>query len=66
MKVFWKTVTSKAAEAMMQSNGVEELFLPTEAICEIEACLRSSSLFLPPSARKFRDWDVGLLERYDK
>jgi hypothetical protein len=66
MKVFWKAVNAKAAEAMMESNRVEELLLPTEAICEIEACLRSSSLLLPPSARMFQNWDVGLLERYEK
>jgi hypothetical protein len=66
MKVFWKTLTPEAAEALMESNRVEELLLPGEAICEIQACLQSSSLFLPPSARKFQNWNVGLLERYEE
>lgn len=66
MKVFWKTVTAEAAETLMESTGVEEVLLPTEAIYGIETCLRSSSSFLPPSARKFQNWDVGLLERYEE
>lgn len=66
MKVFWKTLTVEAAEKLVGSNGVEEILLPNEAICGIEACLQSSSSFLPPSARKFQNWDVGLLERYEE
>jgi hypothetical protein len=66
MKVFWKTLTVEAAEKLVGSNGVEEISLPNEAICGIEACLQSSSSFLPPSARKFQNWDVGLLERYEE
>lgn len=66
MKVFWKAVTAETAKTLMESTGVEEVLLPTEAIYGIERCLRSSSLFLPPSARKFQNWDVGLLERYEE
>lgn len=66
MKVFWKTLTLEAAEEIVGSNGVEDVLLPAEAISEIEACLRSTSAFLPPSARKFQNWDVGLLERYEE
>lgn len=66
MKVFWKTVTVETAEALAEGNGVEEILLPAEAICEIESCLRATSSFLPPSALKFQNWDVGLLERYEE
>ena len=66
MKVFWKTLTIEAAEKLVGSNGVEEMYLPFEAIDGIASCLQSTSSFLPPSARKFQDWDVGLLERYDE
>lgn len=66
MKVFWKTLTLDAAEELVGSNGVEEVFLPNESICGIEACLQSTSSFLPPSARKFQGWNVGLLERYEE
>jgi hypothetical protein len=66
MKVFWKAVTMETAEALVEGNGVEEVLLPAEAICGIESCLRSTSSFLPPRARKFQNWDVGLLERYEE
>ena len=56
----------EAAEKLVGSNGVEEMYLPVEAINGIELCLQLSSSFLPPSARKFQNWDVGLLERYEE
>ena len=65
MKVFWKAITAEGAKTLMDSNGVEEVLLPNEAIDEIMDCLRTSSYHLPPSARKFQEWDVGLLERYE-
>jgi hypothetical protein len=66
MKVFWKAVTMETGEALVEGSGVEEILLPAEAICGIQSCLRSTSSLLPPSARKFQNWNVGLLERYDE
>ncbi|KAN0110280.1 HECT-like Ubiquitin-conjugating enzyme (E2)-binding domain containing protein [Hyaloscypha variabilis] len=66
MKVFWKTLTVEAAEKLAGSNSVEEMYLPFEAIYRIKSRLQLTSLFLPPSARKFQNWDVGLLERYEE
>lgn len=66
MKVFWESVNAEAADALMGSTGVEEILLPAEAIYGMETHLRSSSSFLPPSARKFQNWDVGLLERFEE
>ncbi|KAI9053931.1 hypothetical protein LZ554_002875 [Drepanopeziza brunnea f. sp. 'monogermtubi'] len=64
MKVFWKLVTSQDAVELLDSSNVENVQTPTEGIREIEGVLRESAFVLPPSARKFKDWDVGLLERY--
>ncbi|EKD16227.1 snf2 family helicase [Drepanopeziza brunnea f. sp. 'multigermtubi' MB_m1] len=64
MKVFWKLVTSQDAVELLDSSNVEDVQTPTEGIREIEGVLRESAFVLPPSARKFKDWDVGLLERY--
>ena len=66
MKIFWQAVALEAAEELVGSSGVEELFLPTEAICETKTCLGLSNAFLPPSARKFQNWEVGLLELYEE
>jgi ubiquitin-protein ligase E3 D len=64
MKVFWKAVTKKEAVKLMDT--VEEVPLPSEAIQEISTCLHDSALLLPPSARRFQGWDVGLLERWEE
>jgi hypothetical protein len=64
MKVFWKVVTEEQAVKLM--DKVEEVPLPSEAIKEVSAYLRDSALILPPSARKFQGWDVGLLERWEE
>jgi hypothetical protein len=66
MKILWKKVSTEASEALMESPGVEEVVFPTEAIVEIEMCLRNSAQLLPPSSRKFQEWNVGLLERYEE
>lgn len=65
MKVFWKHVDDTAANTLMESDGTEEVSLPVDTILEIKASLRDSAKFLPPSSRKFQDWDVGLLERFE-
>lgn len=65
MKVFWNPVSLIAATELADTPGVEEILLPIDAIREIEEVLRSSAGFLPPSGRKFRDWEVGLLERFE-
>jgi hypothetical protein len=66
MKVFWKTVSAAEATISMDSAGVEELSLPTEVILEMEKCLRDSARLLPPNVRRFKEWNVGLLERFEE
>ncbi|KAH7370547.1 ubiquitin-conjugating enzyme E2-binding protein [Rhexocercosporidium sp. MPI-PUGE-AT-0058] len=63
-KVFWKVITSSEAKALLDGESAEEIVLPDGAVVEIGGNLRDSALCLPPSARKFREWDVGLMERY--
>lgn len=67
MKVFWKVVSASAAEKLMEDNtrATEEVSLPAETILEIKKDLLDSALLLPPSPRKFQEWDVGLLERFE-
>lgn len=64
MKVFYQSVSSTEAEALMAKEGVEEVLLPWEAILEIKKALGESKRCLPPGSRVFREWDVGLLERF--
>ncbi|KUJ08548.1 uncharacterized protein LY89DRAFT_676949 [Mollisia scopiformis] len=64
MKVLWKLITDVESLALIDSGKAEDVKLPADAVAEIETCLRDSARFLPPSARMFQGWNVGLLERY--
>ena len=66
MKVFWKTVSIAEATVLMDLEGVEEVELPVEAIVEMETCLRDSAQLLPPNMRNFKEWDVGLVDRFEE
>jgi hypothetical protein len=66
MKVFWNVVSREEADSAVESGTAEEVLLPSEAIDEIKSCLQESASMLPPSARKFKEWNVGLLERYEE
>ena len=65
MKIFWKSISVTEANKLMESSAHEEVSLPAETILEIQKCLRDSASFLPLSSRKFQDWDVGLLRKFD-
>jgi hypothetical protein len=65
MKLFWKSISPTEADTLLNGTTHEEFSLPVETIIEIEKELRDSASFLPLSGRKFQDWDVGLLERFD-
>jgi hypothetical protein len=66
MKIFFRDISDKEAEGMVDSGKLEEIMLPLEAIVDIRSLLQESGTLLPPSARKFRDWDVGVLEKYEE
>ncbi|KAK0127560.1 hypothetical protein ONS96_007094 [Cadophora gregata f. sp. sojae] len=64
MKVFWKPISADDAKILLDGGAAEELVLPDEIVVDIGRVLRDSACCLPPSARHFKEWDVGLLERY--
>ncbi|EPE36587.1 hypothetical protein GLAREA_08750 [Glarea lozoyensis ATCC 20868] len=66
VKLFWNHVDEKAAIELQDREDTEELSLPVEAIEELSACLQNSANILPPSARRFQTWNVGLLDRYEQ
>ena len=65
VKLFWNFVEEAAAMKLQDREDTEELSLPIEAVEEIAACLQASVNILPPSARAFQGWNVGLLKRYE-
>lgn len=46
--------------------SVEEVELPSMVFEATENALRRSNLMLPASARKFNEWQVGLLSRFSR
>jgi hypothetical protein len=65
MKVFHRSVSDAEAAKLLDMEGVEEESLPEETIWEIAEALERSKEALPVSGRAFREWDVGLLERFE-
>lgn len=46
--------------------SVEELELPSMVYQAISEALQSSNQMLPPTARQFNEWQVGLLSRFSR
>lgn len=63
MKVFYLHVAEPQKILNELSATVEELFLPAAILEMLEKTLRESTDLLPPAARRFQVWDVGLLDR---
>lgn len=64
MKVLWKPISDAQSSTLIDSGKAEDVHLPGDVVEEVERYLRDSARFLPPSARMFQGWNVGLLERY--
>lgn len=73
LKVFFQTVPNvegllnpQQGPAVSTSFTMEELELPLHTFEEISGVLKDSNGILPLSARMFRDWNVGLLRRFER
>jgi hypothetical protein len=66
MKVFYQQQTWKPLEpGEPESASIEDVEFPDELFEEMKKGLEESQELLPPTARKFQGWDVGLLGRFD-
>jgi len=66
MKVFYKHIEKPLKVLEENSNTMEELLLPQLDMNEFQESLRQSTNVLPQSARTFQDWQVGLVDRYER
>ncbi|KAK8197221.1 HECT-like ubiquitin-conjugating enzyme-binding-domain-containing protein [Phyllosticta capitalensis] len=70
MKVMWKPAThlqlgNEQGQAIdRQSLAVEEARLPEHVFVALKETLRNSGDWVPASARKMGEWNVGLLQRF--
>jgi ubiquitin-protein ligase E3 D len=65
-KIFYRPISDQECAGMLEKANVsiEEVQLPAEAMTDLVETLRRSTTAIPESARKFREWDVGFLERF--
>ncbi|KAI4920589.1 hypothetical protein J4E85_009356 [Alternaria conjuncta] len=66
MKVFYQKQTWQALKpGEPESATIEDVEFPAGLYEELEKGLERSQRLLPPTAKKFQGWDVGLLERFE-
>lgn len=63
MKIFYRTVSEPAVLLQKSFTTTDELRLSSHALSVLRIDLKTSAQKLPPSARKWQDWEVGLLNR---
>lgn len=62
MKIFYRTVSEPSSLLEQQFMVMDELRLPDYVLHSFHANLKASGYFMPITARKIQEWDVGLLE----
>jgi len=66
MKVFYQKQTWQALKpGEPESASIEDVEFPVDLYEELDKGLERSQRLLPPTAKKFQGWDVGLLERFE-
>jgi hypothetical protein len=66
MKVFYQQQTWQPLKpGEPESASIEDIEFPEELFQELKTVLEESQKVLPPTARRFQGWEVGLLERFD-
>ena len=66
MKVFYERKTwAPLRSGEVEEASVEDVEFPSELYEELERVLEGNRMVLPESARTFKGWEVGLIERFD-
>ncbi|KAI1269255.1 ubiquitin-conjugating enzyme E2C-binding protein [Xylariaceae sp. FL1019] len=67
IKVFYRLVSQEDADSMLESmtSDVQDITLPSDAIENVKQLLSDSTGFVPETSRMFKEWKVGLLEKWD-
>lgn len=65
MKIFYQMVEDPQ-KSLEENAALEELRTSPIEFAELKHALGQSTKLLPPSARVFQGWNVGLLDRYEK
>jgi hypothetical protein len=65
-KIFYRSTPTPLTLLESHPTNLEEMILPSSILDEFTASLTASTNILPESARKFQEWSVGLLGRYER
>ncbi|KAK7420476.1 hypothetical protein QQZ08_010392 [Neonectria magnoliae] len=67
MKILYRSIEAEEGNKLIESlnSDVQEISLPQPAIEAAEERLKSSGLLLPQRERTFKEWNVGLLGRWE-
>ncbi|WXC55152.1 hypothetical protein SNK03_001123 [Fusarium graminearum] len=67
MKILYRHIDSEEGDKLItcMTSDVQEITLPETAIKAAEECLLASSQLLPAQERTFKEWNVGLLGRWE-
>lgn len=66
MKIFYQKQTWQPLKPGDTENAsIEDIEFPEDLYTELDRALQRSQRLLPPTAKKFQGWDVGLLERFE-
>jgi ubiquitin-protein ligase E3 D len=66
LKIFYQLVDDGQKLLDEHQASLEELRLPRPVYESFQKSLIDSTDLLPPSARKFQDWTIGLLDRFER
>ncbi|ERF71020.1 hypothetical protein EPUS_03300 [Endocarpon pusillum Z07020] len=66
LKIFYQNAEDPQKLLDEHQASFEELPLPASVFDSLKNVLIESTEFLPPSARKFQDWTIGLIDRYER
>jgi hypothetical protein len=66
IKLLYKVISRGEAESLTESltSDVQEINLICEALSQCVHSLEMSNGLLPPEQRLYKEWKVGLLDRY--
>lgn len=66
VKVFYRLISKAEADKMLDSmtSDVQDITLPSDAISGILDVLVKSNTLIPEGDRQFKEWTVGLIEKW--
>jgi len=66
LKIFYQGTDDPQKLLDEHQASLEELSLPRSVFESFKNALTESTDLLPPSARKFQDWTIGLIDRFER